>query len=154
MYKIKHLVIPNKIKFIGEIGINHNGSLKLAKKLIKKAKEVGCDYVKFQKRTVNKVYSEKYLNQKRISPWGKTQRKQKEGLELNYKEYKSINKYCKKIGIKWFASAWDNESLEFLTKFNLDYNKIASPLITNLDLVKKNRKTKKTYSNIYRNVKI
>ncbi len=143
MYKINHLVIPNKIKFIGEIGINHNGSLNLAKKLIKKAKEIGCDYVKFQKRTVNKVYSEKYLNQKRISPWGKTQKEQKEGLELNYEEYRSIHKYCSKIGMKWFASAWDDESLEFLKKFNLDYNKIASPLITNLDLIEKIAKQKK-----------
>lgn len=117
---------------IGEIGINHNGDLELAKKMIKKAKEIGCDAVKFQKRTIDLVYSKEYLSSYRESPWGKTQREQKEGLEFNYEEYCSIDEFCKEIGIEWFASAWDLESQYFLQGFNLKYNKIASAMLGNI----------------------
>lgn len=120
---------------IGEIGINHNGDISLAKKLIKKAKEADCDAVKFQKRTVEDVYSEEELNKYRESPWGTTNRQQKEGLEFGEDEYDEIDAYCKQVGIDWFASAWDLKSQVFLRKYNLRYNKIASAMITNKDLL-------------------
>ena len=114
---------------IAEIGINHNGDIEIAKKLIDEAKIAGFDTVKFQKRTIEKVYSKEILDSKRESPWGTTQREQKEGLEFNFEEYKIIDDYCKLKKIDWFASAWDIESLKFLDKFNLKYNKIASAMI-------------------------
>ncbi len=117
---------------IGEIGINHNGDIETAKKLIDMAKECGCDAVKFQKRTIDIVYTKEELLKERESPWGTTQREQKEGLEFSEKEFSEIDKYCKSSQIDWFASAWDIPSLEFLDKFNLKYNKIASAMITNL----------------------
>ncbi len=114
---------------IAEIGINHNGDLEIAKKLIDNAKIAKFDAVKFQKRTINKVYSKEVLDLYRESPWGTTTRQQKEGLELNLNEYKEIDLYCKKKKIEWFASAWDLESLNFLEQFNLKYNKVASAMI-------------------------
>ena len=114
---------------IAEIGINHNGDLSMAKKLIKICKSAGFDSVKFQKRDINLVYTEEFLNEHRESPWGKTQRDQKKGLEFNESDYLKIGEYCKKINIEWFASAWDLNSLNFLKKFNLKFNKIASPMI-------------------------
>ena len=95
-----------KLFLIAEIGINHNGDLNIAKKLITEAKNAGFDSVKFQKRDINLVYSKEYLETYRESPWGKTQRKQKEGLELNDKQYDEIDAYCKQLNIGWFASAW------------------------------------------------
>ena len=118
-----------KIKVIAEIGINHNGDLKIAKKLIDCAKKAGADAVKFQKRTIDLVYSKEELNSNRESPWGTTFRKQKEGLEFDKKDYQEINKYCKKLKIDWFASAWDLESQKFLKQFKFKYNKIASAMI-------------------------
>lgn len=132
-----------KVFIIAEIGINHNGDLKLCKKLIQIAKDSGCDAVKFQKRTLNKVYSKEQLLSNRESPWGKTFYDQKRGLEFEIKEYRIINEFCNKIGISWFASAWDIESQEFLNKFKLKYNKIASAMIVDknfLDFVAKQRK--------------
>jgi N-acetylneuraminate synthase len=117
---------------IAEIGINHNGDINIAKKLILMAKKAGCDSVKFQKRTIDKVYSKEELDQKRESPWGTTFREQKEGLEFGLKEYEEIDSFCRQNKIEWFASAWDLESLEFLKNFNLKYNKIASAMITNI----------------------
>ncbi len=125
-----------KIFVIAEIGINHNGDLEIAKKLIDIAYESGCDAVKFQKRTIDLVYSEDLLNSKRESPWGTTQREQKEGLEFNLKEYKEIDNYCKSKKIDWFASAWDLESQNFLKQFNCKFNKVASAMITYNDLLK------------------
>lgn len=132
-----------KTFIIAEIGINHNGDMKLVKKLIDVAVEAGCDAVKFQKRTINKVYSEEYLNSFRESPWGTTQREQKEGLELSYEEYVEIDKYCKEKNIKWFASAWDLDSQLFLQQFNLKYNKVASAMLVNYDLLKTIAKEKR-----------
>ncbi len=132
-----------KVFIIAEIGINHNGDLKLCKKLIQIAKNSGCDAVKFQKRTLDKVYSQEQLSSYRESPWGKTFYEQKKGLEFGIKEYKSINEFCKKIGIHWFASAWDIESQKFLNKFKLKYNKIASAMIVDknfLNFVARQRK--------------
>ncbi len=128
---------------IAEIGINHNGSLDICKKLINIAKVAGCDAVKFQKRTLNKVYSKEQLLSYRESPWGKTFYDQKKGLEFGLKEYKSIDAYCKKKKIYWFASAWDIESQKFLNKFKTKFNKIASAMIVDkkfLDFVAKQKK--------------
>ncbi len=121
--------MKKNIHLIAEIGINHNGDIKIAKKLIDNAKKAGFDSVKFQKRTVEKVYSKEQLDTYRESPWGKTTREQKNGLEFGKEEYKEINEYCKKINIQWFASAWDIDSLKFLDQFNLKFNKIASAMI-------------------------
>lgn len=118
------------IFFIAEIGINHNGDLKIAKDLIRIAKEAGCDAVKFQKRTIDLVYDKELLDSYRESPWGTTQRAQKEGLEFGYAEYQAIDLYCRELEIEWFASAWDLESQKFLRQFNCRYNKIASPMLT------------------------
>jgi N-acetylneuraminate synthase len=122
--------IPEKIFIIGEIGINHNGSLDIAKKLIDMAKRSGCDAIKFQKRDIETVYTKEELDKPRESPWGKTQRDQKKGLEFNEKNYDEIDNYCKEKSIEWFASAWDIKSLDFLDKYNLKNNKVASALIT------------------------
>lgn len=114
---------------IAEIGINHNGDIEIAKKLIDMAKDCGADAVKFQKRTIDVVYSKELLDSPRQSPWGTTQRHQKEGLEFGVKEYREIDAHCRERGIEWFASAWDLESVKFLRQFELKYNKIASALI-------------------------
>ena len=132
-----------KTFIIAEIGINHNGDIELAKKLIDVASRSGCDAVKFQKRDLDTVYTKEELDKPRKSPWGTTQREQKEGLEFSKKEYDLIDKYCKEKGIIWFASAWDIKSLVFLDNYNLKYNKIASAMITNLDFLKEVAKRKK-----------
>ena len=129
---------------IAEIGINHNGDVEIAKKLIDNAKEAGFDSVKFQKRDINLVYSKEILDSPRKSPWGETQRDQKIGLELTKSNYETIDNYCKEKQIDWFASAWDINSLKFLDDFeNLKYHKIASAMITDklfLDEVSKRKK--------------
>tara|TARA_B100000989_G_C19515682_1_gene461497 strand:- start:408 stop:1256 length:849 start_codon:yes stop_codon:yes gene_type:complete len=119
----------NNIHLIAEIGINHNGDINIAKKLIDNSKKSGFHSVKFQKRTIDKVYSKEQLDTPRESPWGKTTREQKKGLEFGKKEYDEIDKYCKEIDIQWFASAWDLESLQFISNYNLKFNKIASAMI-------------------------
>lgn len=128
---------------IGEIGINHNGDLKIAKDLIDVAKDAGCNAVKFQKRTINEVYSQEILDSPRESPWGTTQREQKEGLEFGKKEYDSIDTYCQEKEIDWFASAWDIESQKFLRQYDLKHNKIASPMIVNRALLEEISSEKK-----------
>jgi N-acetylneuraminate synthase len=117
------------IKIVAEIGINHNGDLETCKKLIDIAKDAGCDAVKFQKRDIDLVYTKEFLDSPRESPWGETQRAQKEGLEFGLDQYKEIDNYCNNIGIDWFASAWDLNSQKFLQQFDLKYNKIASAMI-------------------------
>jgi N-acetylneuraminate synthase len=124
------------IFIIAEIGINHNGDLAIAQKLIDIAKEAGCDAVKFQKRTIDKVYTKEFLDSPRESPWGDTQRAQKEGLEFGLAEYGEIDRYCRETGIAWFASAWDLESQEFLRQFDCKYNKIASAMLLYEPLLK------------------
>jgi len=125
-----------KIFIIAEIGINHNGDMKICKQLIDLAVEAGCDAVKFQKRDLETVYSKEFLDSPRQSPWGNTQRDQKMALELSKKDYQEIDKFCKKKNIAWFASAWDLKSQLFLRDFNCKYNKIASAMIVNLELLK------------------
>ena len=125
----------NKIKIIAEIGINHNGDIKIAKELIDCAKRAGCDIVKFQKRDIDLVYSKEQLNSLRESPWGNTFRQQKEGIELSKNDYDEINSYCSDINIEWFASAWDNNSQQFLNNYDLKYNKIASAMIIDKSLL-------------------
>lgn len=121
---------------IAEIGINHNGSLEIAKKLIEAASDAGFDAVKFQKRTVDKVYTQEFLNSFRESPWGTTQRDQKNGLEFSKSEYQEIDKYCKEKNILWSASAWDVESQKFLQSFDRKFNKIASPMLGHIPLLR------------------
>ena len=121
---------------IAEIGINHNGDIEIAKKLIEVAKNAGCNAVKFQKRTVEKVYSNDTLDTPRESPWGNTTRDQKLGLEFGKKEYDEINQCCLLYGIDWFASSWDIDSQSFLHQYDLKYNKIASAMLTNAELLK------------------
>jgi len=131
------------IFIIAEIGINHNGDVEIAKQLIDVAKDSGADAVKFQKRTIDLVYSKEMLDSFRESPWGNTVRAQKEGLEFDLKEYRQIDAYCKKEGIEWFASAWDIESQKFLRQFDCKYNKIASAMIVYEDLLKEVASEKK-----------
>ena len=128
---------------IGEIGINHNGDIAIAKQLIKKANEFGFDAVKFQKRTIDIVYDKKTLDTPRESPWGNTTREQKFGLEFEKSEYDEIDKYCKELKIDWFVSAWDIESLEFIENYNLKYHKIASAMIVDLEFLEKVAKKNK-----------
>lgn len=126
----------NKIFFIAEIGINHNGSIEIAKKLIDNAVEARFDAVKFQKRTIDIVYSKELLDSPRESPWGNTQRQQKMGIEFGLEEYREIDSYSKYKKIEWFASAWDLKSLEFLDQFDLKYQKVASAMIVDQTFLK------------------
>ena len=148
---------------IAEIGINHNGNIDIAKKLIDISKDTGFDAVKFQKRDIETVYSKEQLETYRESPWGTTTRQQKEGLEFGLKEYDEIDSYCKKKAIDWFASAWDLKSLIFLDKYNLKFQKIASAMIIDQNFLIEVAKRKKhtfistgmsTESNIDKAVKI
>ena len=123
------------IFIVAEIGINHNGQIDICKQLIDVAKSCNCDAVKFQKRDIDLVYSKEFLESYRESPWGNTQKQQKLGLELSEKDYREIDDYCKKLQIKWFASAWDIKSQKFLKKFNPPYNKVASCMIVYEELL-------------------
>lgn len=125
----------NSIFITAEIGINHNGDINIARKLIDMAKNAGCDAVKFQKRTIKLVYSPEELKKFRESPWGTTLLDQKKGLEFGRKEYDEIDRYSAVKKIDWYASAWDIPSQKFLRKYNLKYNKIASAMLTHWDLV-------------------
>jgi len=124
------------IFIIAEVGINHNGDMSICKELIDVAVDSGCDAVKFQKRDINEVYTQEFLDSHRDSPWGTTQREQKMGLEFGLEEYQEIESYCKEKNIEWFASAWDINSQKFLRKFNCKYNKVASAMIVHTELLK------------------
>lgn len=121
---------------IAEIGINHNGSMEIAKQLIDAAAEARFDAVKFQKRTVEKVYTREFLDSPRESPWGTTQRDQKMGLEFDAEQYGEIDSYCKQKGISWSASAWDVDAQHFLRRFDLPFNKVASAMLGHKPLLK------------------
>ena len=128
---------------IAEIGINHNGSIETAKKLINVAHNYGCDAVKFQKRTIDKVYSKEELAAPRQSVFGETNGDLKYGLEFGYEEYKEIDRYCKQLGILWFASAWDCDSVDFLEQFDVCAHKVSSACLTDIELLKKIKATGK-----------
>tara|TARA_B100000242_G_C43031922_1_gene480842 strand:- start:48 stop:881 length:834 start_codon:yes stop_codon:yes gene_type:complete len=134
-----------KIYLIGEIGINHNGSLKIAKKIISEAKKRGFNAVKFQKRNPDISTPEKKKYEIRNTPWGNlTYLDYKKKIEFGKKEFDEIDKYCKKMNIDWFASAWDIDSLKFLKKYKIKFNKVASAMIKNVELLKAISRQKKT----------
>ena len=124
---------------IAEIGINHNGSVELAKKLIDIAATSGCHAVKFQKRTVDVVYTPEELAKPRISPFGETNGDLKRGLECGLDEYNEIDKFCRKKGIMWFASCWDEEAVDFIDRFDVPCFKIASASLTDDNLLRHTR---------------
>ena len=125
---------------VAEIGINHNGSLKTAKELIKVSAEAGCNSVKFQKRTIDVVYTPEELARPRENPFGKTNGDLKQGLEFGLEEYQEIDSYCKKLGVHWFASCWDEESVDFIEQFDPPCYKIASALLTDDGFLRHHRK--------------
>jgi N-acetylneuraminate synthase len=124
------------IFIVAEIGINHNGDMSICKELIDVAAVAGCNAVKFQKRDLDQVYTQKMLASPRESPWGTTQREQKAGLEFSAEQYGEIDRYCKEKRIEWYASAWDTNSQKFLRQFNCKHNKIASAMIVHKELLK------------------
>ena len=124
---------------IAEIGINHNGSVLLAKKMIDIAVTTGCDAVKFQKRTVEVVYTKEELAKERSSVFGNTNGDLKRGLEFGEEEYREIDNYCRQHGIMWFASCWDEQSVDFMEKFDVPCYKIASASLTDDNLLKHTR---------------
>ena len=132
------------VKIIAEIGINHNGDISMAKKLISMAKNCGCDYVKFQKRNPDICVPENQKKQMRETPWGYiSYLDYKKKIEFSKDDYKIIDDYCKEKKIEWFASVWDLDSLKFIEQFNVSTHKIASALVTNLELLKEVAKCKK-----------
>jgi N-acetylneuraminate synthase len=126
---------------IAEIGINHNGSIETALQLIDAAVAAGCQAVKFQKRTVDLVYSAAELQQPRENPFGPTNGDLKRGLEFGNKEYRMIDSYCREKDILWFASSWDANSIDFMENFTPPCHKIASACLTHDDLLLHFRKT-------------
>lgn len=131
---------------IAEVGINHNGDMSIAKQLIDAASDAGFDAVKFQKRTIEDVYTTEFLDSPRESPWGTTQRDQKQGLEFSKEQYQEISDYCKSKNIQWSASAWDLKAQEFINTFDCEFNKVASPMLGHIPLLKLIASTgKKTY---------
>jgi len=132
-----------KTFIIAEIGINANGDMNIVADLIDGAKEAGCDAVRFQKRTVETVYTKEELDKPRESPWGTTNREQKMGLELTRENYDWIDDYCFNKQIHWFASAWDMKSQDFFAPYGLEYNKIASAMLTDKYFITKVAKEKR-----------
>lgn len=128
---------------LAEIGINHNGSLELAKKLISVASAAGCNAVKFQKRTLDVVYSKEELAKPRESPFGATNGDLKRGLEFGLNEYREIDRYCKEVRIPWLASCWDEPSVDFIAQFDVPCFKIASCSLTDANLLRHTRKVGK-----------
>lgn len=126
---------------VAEIGINHNGDLDLAKKLVGVAADAGCDAVKFQKRTVEVVYSPEELAKPRESPFGKTNGDLKRGLEFSVSEYQQIDQHCRRLNIPWFVSCWDEHSVEEMRRFDLPCFKIASASLTDDSLLLQTRAT-------------
>lgn len=124
---------------VAELGINHNGSLDIAKKLIDLAAAHDCDAVKFQKRTIEVVYTPEELARPRENPFGTTNEDLKRGLEFGQEEYEEINRYCKEKNILWFASCWDEGSVDFIDQFDPPAYKIASASLTDDNLLKHTR---------------
>jgi len=124
------------VKLVAELGINHNGDVELAKDLIKMSKDTGFHMVKFQKRHIPSCYSEEELNKPRESQWGNDTRAQKYGIEFEKPEYNIIDDYCKELDIPWFASPWDETSVDFICGYDIPYIKIASAHVTHLELLR------------------
>jgi N-acetylneuraminate synthase len=124
---------------IAEIGINHNGDIETARKLIDVAAASGCDAVKFQKRTIEVVYPAEELARPRESPFGTTNGDLKYGLEFGQEEYREIDRYCKERKITWFASCWDETSVDFIAQFKVPCFKIASASLTDDNLLRHTR---------------
>jgi N-acetylneuraminate synthase len=141
--KIANFELGTKTFVIAEIGINHNGDIEVARKLIKAAKDAGCDAVKFQKRTVEIVYTADELANPRESKFGKTNGDLKRGLEFSKTEYEEIDRCCKELGILWFASPWDEASVDFLEQFNVPCHKVAAASLTDAGLLRKIKATGK-----------
>jgi len=133
-YEIGH---NDPVFIMAEIGINHNGDLEIAKKLIAAAKQAGCDVVKFQKRTIDVVYTAEELAAPRETPFGKTNGDLKRGLEFSLEAYQEIDRFCKEQNILWSASPWDEASVDFLEHFNVPYYKVAAASLTDAGLLKK-----------------
>ena len=131
----------NPVFFTAEIGINHNGDIEIAKKLIDASVKAGCQAVKFQKRTVDIVYTAEELAMPRENPFGDTNGELKWGLEFSEEDYREIDSYCKEKGILWFASCWDEASVDFIEKFEPSCYKIASASLTDDNLLKHHRNT-------------
>lgn len=129
----------NPIYIIAEIGINHNGDIEIAKQLIDVAVAAGCNAVKFQKRTVDVVYTPDELARPRNSPFGETNGDLKRGLEFSFDQYAEIDRYCKEKSIDWFASCWDEASVDFIDQFNVPCYKIASASLTDDALLRHTR---------------
>src|SRR5437867_2400335 len=124
---------------VAEIGINHNGEIDLAKRLISVAVAAGCDAVKFQKRTVDVVYSPEELAKPRESPFGATNGDLKRGLEFGFDQYREIDEYCRRVKMPWFASCWDEDSVDFIAQFDVPCFKIASASLTDDNLLRHTR---------------
>jgi N-acetylneuraminate synthase len=139
----KQLGPGNPCYVIAEIGINHNGDIDLAKRLISVAVAAGCDAVKFQKRTVEVVYTEKELATPRENPFGTTNGDLKRGLEFDEVDYKEIQDFCKQVKIDWFVSPWDEGAVDFMEQFDTPVYKVASASLTDDNLLKHIRKTGK-----------
>ena len=142
--KKKYFINNPNVYFIAEIGINHNGDIKNALKLIEEAKLAGCNAVKFQKRFPKECVPKIMWDTTKNTPWGKmTYIKYKEKMEFNKRDYKKIIQHCKKLKIDWSASCWDSSSVDFMENLKIPFYKIASASLTDLDLLKKIKKTKK-----------
>jgi N-acetylneuraminate synthase len=128
---------------IAEIGINHNGSLDIARDLITVAKNAGWNAVKFQKRTVDIVYTPEELAKPRENPFGPTNGDLKRGLEFGLEQYRCIDEFCKEMEIPWFASCWDERSVDFIAQFDVPCFKIASASLTDDALLRHTRATGK-----------
>lgn len=145
--KLREIKVGNKIIgdghpvfIIGEIGINHNGDLEIAKKMIEGAKHAGCDAVKFQKRTPELCVPKDQWNLERDTPWGRiTYLEYRHKVEFGKKEYEEIDRYCKELGIMWFASCWDEPSVDFIEQFNPPIYKTPSASLTDFELLKKHK---------------
>jgi len=131
------------VYIISEIGINHNGDESLAKTLIKKSYEAGADAVKFQKRHIDSVYTKEELDKPRESPWGATNREQKEGLEFSIEQYKGLKLYSESLGVDFIMSCWDTKSVDAVECLDIRYHKVASALVTDKEFLEKLNKTKK-----------
>lgn len=132
------------VMITAEIGINHNGDIDIAKKLIDVAKTAGCDAVKFQKRTIELVYTKEELDKYRESPWGTTNKQQKEGLEFSIEEYQDLEKYTQSLGMDFIVSCWDTNSIDVIeSKLDIKYHKVASALATDRKFLEKLNETKK-----------